>query len=287
MPSSFQYTRRPSTTEARRKNHRQATRVLVGIVTVALLSATGCSSMPKRMEDDESFDKAPYGLHRDIGIALLNANQPAQALPHFRRLERMRPESSEPYYLLARVYTSLKLHELAEPALEQAIAVDPEYAAAHAALGILLDAAGRHECAGEAHARAIELDSRQAAYHNNMGFNSFLRERHEQALAAYQRALALEPHSRRIHNNLGFVYGALGDLERAKRHFHKGGTAALAKNNLGLVHETRGNLGAAHRLYLEATMNDPSLSQARSNLVRVCEALGRPVPAFPTEGEEQ
>jgi protein O-GlcNAc transferase len=252
----------------------------------SLLVSAACSGVERRGggEDERALDRDPYALHRGLGMTLLRTGQPAQALPHFRQLERMRPDSPEPHYCMAQVYMSLRLDELAEASLEQALAADPEYAAAHALLGILLDASGRHERAGEAHERAIALSPGHAPYLNNLGFNLFVRDRHMQAVDAYQRALAYAPSSRRIHNNLGFVYGALGELDMAWEHFQRGGPPAVAKNNLGMAHERRGELEAAHALYRAALEDDPALGEARGNLARVSEALGHSAQSLPDQG---
>jgi Flp pilus assembly protein TadD len=253
---------------------------LAMLALAALLVASACGGGQKPMSRDEEplADRDPYAFHRAIGKTLLRTDQPRRALPHLRRLERMRPASPEPYYLVARAYMAMQLHEPAGSYLEQSLAADDTYAPAHAMRGVLLDAEGHHARAGASHERAIELAPRHPGYHNNMGFNLYLRGHYEGAIEAYNRAIGLEPSSRRIHNNLAFAYGERGEIDKAWDHFRRGGSLAEATNNLGMVHEGRGELDAAFELYLEALRTDPDLVQARGNLQRVSASLDRPLP---------
>jgi Flp pilus assembly protein TadD len=253
---------------------------LVAALLAAVFIATGCARNQTPMSRDEEplADRDPYAFHRAIGMTLLQTDQPRRALPHLQRLERMRPESPEPYYLVARAFMALRLDEPARTQLQKSIAVNADYAPAHALMGVVLDAREHHVRASHSHQRAIELAPHHYGYHNNLGFNLYLRGHHDQAVEAYNRALGLEPSSRRVHNNIGFAYGELGDINRAWDHFLRGGTPAEAKNNLGMVHEGRGDLEAAFELYLEALRSDPELSQARGNLERVAAPLERTMP---------
>ena len=253
---------------------------LLFLTLAALLIATGCggSQQPMSRDQEPLADRDPYAFHRSIGVTLLQTDQPRRALPHLQRLERMRPESPEPYYLVARTYMALELDRPAETYLKRSLVLNENYAPAHAMLGVLLDGQGHHVRAGNAHKRAIELAPRHPGYHNNMGFNLYLRGHYDQAVEAYNRALGLEPSSRRIHNNIGFAYAELGELDRAWDHFSRGGSPAEAKNNLGMAYETRGELEAAFELYAEALRTDPDLEQARGNLERVAVSLERDLP---------
>jgi Flp pilus assembly protein TadD len=267
---------------------RSAARIVLVALLASVLVATGCARGQKPMSRDEEplADRDPYAFHRAIGLTLLQTDQPRRALAHLQRLERMRPESPEPYYLVARAYMALRLEAPAQSQLLRSLTINENYAPAHAMMGVLLDAQGHHVRAGNAHKRAIELAPGHPGYHNNMGFNLYLRGHHDAAIEAYNRALGLEPSSRRIHNNIAFAYGERGDLDRAWDHFLRGGSPAEAKNNLGVVYESRGELEAAFELYLEALRSDPNLEQARGNLERVAEPLNRPMPTGDEANEE-
>lgn len=256
-------------------------------LALALGSACGPAQSADEARAEAEVDRDPYSFHRSLGVTLLRAGEPEQAMSHFRRLERMRSDEAEPAYLLGRAYMAIDLYDQAEDFLRAAIDSDPDYAAAHAALGILLDATRRHERATRAHRRSVALAPRRPGYHNNLGFSLYLQERYEDALEAYRRALSLDASSRRIHNNLGFAYGQLGALDRASRHFERAGTPAEAKNNLGMVHEERGELEAAYDLYLEAAELAPALEPARGNLERIADPLGEEVPDLPPEPEPE
>jgi Flp pilus assembly protein TadD len=216
---------------------------------------------------------------------MLRTGQTARAEPHIRLLRRLRPRKAEPFVLLARMFMLEGVLSEAHGALSAALRLQPSYPPAHAQLGVLLDQEGRHREAERAHRRAIALDPASPAYRNNLGYCLYLQARYTEAVQAYEAALARGASDRRVHNNLGFAQAKLGKLDLALRHFRLAGDSAKVANNMGLAYEDRGDFERAFSSFSDAALGDPTLAEARSNLRRVCERLGRPMPRLP-EPEE-
>jgi Flp pilus assembly protein TadD len=255
------------------------------LVVVLAVFAVACGGSQKVSRDKEPLaDRDPYALHRAIGETLLRTEQPRRALPHLRRLVRLRPKTSEPYYLLGRAFMEMRLWKAASGMFERALAIKKDFAAAYSMLGVVYDSSGDHDRADAAYRQAIELDPQRASFYNNLGFSLYLRGEYQGALEAYEQALSLNAAERRTHNNIGFAYGKLGEVDDAWAHFRLGGSKAQAINNLGLVYEGRGDLDRAVELFVQALAENAELTAARGNLERVCKRLGRPVPEIPVKG---
>jgi len=253
---------------------RQASASLRVAVAVALLAGAGagCASSGAGKPADAS-QVARQKLARE----LVSRGDWAHAFTMLDELHRDRPNDPEILALRGIVFRERGLFNDAESDLKAALKLAPDYADAHAALGILYDVQARPEAEAE-HREAVRLAPQNPAYLNNLGFSLFLRQRFKEAITSYESAARLAPLSPRVRTNLGFAYAALGDLRRAAREFQMGGTEAEAKNNLGFAYERRGDMSNAFDLYVEALRLDPTVERARSNLVHAALILGRPLP---------
>jgi Flp pilus assembly protein TadD len=259
--------------------------VLRALVLLLGTLAAACATNKQMAKDqpDLAGHKSPYAFHRSMSYTFLRTGQPARAIPHIQRMLEHK-DSAEGHYLLGRVHLTMGLFPQAKSELSRAIALDEKLAPAHAQMGVLLDSLGEHRKAEASHRRAIALNGKHASFRNNLGFCLYLQSRFTEALAAYREALQIDPSLTKILNNVGFTHAKLGDLRLAYKHFLLAGGEPMAQNNMGFVYERRGELEQAYDSYLKACRGDPSLIQARINLVRVCKALGRPAPALPESG---
>jgi Flp pilus assembly protein TadD len=243
---------------------------LLSLVAAAL----GCASTANRAPDEGAL-RARKQLTRE----LVARGDWANAFSYADELHRERPDDAEILTLRGIVYRERNLPGEAEADLRAALTSDERNAAAHAALGILLDATGRSAEAETHHRRAVALDGHNPGYLNNLGFSLLVRRQPRQAVEVLQRAARLDPTHHRIRTNLGFAYAAAGDLPRAAREFEMGGTPAEAKTNLGFAYQHRGDDGNAFELYVAALRLDPACRRARSNLGQLAGRLGREIPA--------
>ena len=143
--------------------------------------------------------------------------------------------------------------------LEKATRLDPNYAAAWAALGLAYDFKGSFmslrelsEKAVEAGRRATSLNPRLADAHRWLGFALLSLGRFEEAIASITEAARLEPDDAGVHQALGRAYwvgrgdidAGITELERALAINPDLGYAHL---QLGLLHALRGNYVKAER----------------------------------------
>lgn len=258
-------------------------RLRMCLVVLSVLLACGKGKPP--VEPELGGGESPAAFQRAIGLTLLRTGQPRRALPYLQRLVRLAPKRADSRCFVARAFLDMTMWEQSRAAIGEALAIDPRHAPAHSLLGVLLDAQGEHAEARNAHRRAIAFDPENAGYHNNLGFSLYLDGRYVDALAAFNRTLRYAPNLRRVHNNLGFTLGKLGRIDEARDHFQRGGDEAEAANNLGMVLEERGELERAYEAFVTAVDRSPDLVQARGNLERICERLGKPVPVI-SEGRK-
>jgi len=255
--------------------HPRATLLLLSL----LLSA--CAGKQQKPDPNLIWSEqgSPYAFHRSVVYTLLASGEITQALPHVKRMLLVQPGSVEAHYLLARCYLELKLYQETRAEVEQAIALDRGYAAAHSLKGVLLDRLGEHEKAEAAHRQALVLSPQAAQYHNNLAFGLYLQGRYEAAISSFRTAIALDPQLKRIHNNIGFAFARMQRFDDALRHFRIGGSEAEAHNNLGFAYEQESKTPEAILQYKSALQKDSELLPAQENLNRLVGATSQTNPA--------
>lgn len=105
----------------------------------------------------------------------------------------------------------------AEARLREALAIAPDFAEAHANLGILLDRRGAADEAAACHRRSLELNPAYAQTWLNLGANLAERKRFAEAESAYREALERDPQSAAAWSNLGVLYACLKHEDEAER----------------------------------------------------------------------
>jgi len=109
----------------------------------------------------------------------------------------------------------------AAQAFEQALALDPNFAAAHTNLGTAYDALGRPADARVAYQRALELDPEQPEARYNLG------NLHEQAgdldraLGEWYHAIAIDSDFADAHFNLGVALVEMGATDAGQEHLRR------------------------------------------------------------------
>jgi tetratricopeptide (TPR) repeat protein len=164
------------------------------------------------------------------------------------RLARSQRTNSEAYdlYLRALVHVGLENrqdNQAAVELLEQAVARDPKFAPAYAALGreyrtkaFIVDPKGKQweEKAFAAVENALSLDSELAEGYVARGYLLWSLANHyphEKAVQDFQRALALNPSLAEAHHQLASVYNHIGLLDKASGEAQK--AVALDPRNTG------------------------------------------------------
>jgi serine/threonine protein kinase/Flp pilus assembly protein TadD len=169
-------------------------------------------------------------------------------------------------------------NEAAIKLFEQAVAADPNFAAAYAELARAYTIKARYfapvpekkklnEDAEVDVDKALALDPNLAEGHFARGlllWTPYKRFPHEQAVQSYKRAIELNPNLDEAHHQLGFVYAHIGLLDKGWQEIQKalalnpGNT--LARYRLGVIDMCRGKYEEAFEIFNSTPLeNNPSL----------------------------
>jgi tetratricopeptide (TPR) repeat protein len=164
---------------------------------------------------------------------------------HLRHLVQKNPQNAKFLYGLGGVLKDQGHFSEAENYYRQALAVQPNYAAAHINLGAVLMARNNAREAIDHFRAAVAIDSDAAGAHYNLAFAYAATGRLDESIRSYAEALRCRPDFAEAHANLGQVLSARGRLDEAIAHLRE--AARLLPNssevhkNLGLALRTRGN----------------------------------------------
>jgi Tfp pilus assembly protein PilF len=163
--------------------------------------------------------------------------------------------------------------------LERAVAIAPDHAAAHEALGFGLQQAGRSEEALAALRRAVSLAPHLATAFNLIGIELLSRGDPAEGLAAFEAALAARPAYAEAQINAGLALQKLKRLEAARKAFLRAAKLkpnwAEAENALGTVLQQLGRPEQAVAAYRRAIAHKPDFAASINNLGRSLRDLGK------------
>ncbi len=192
--------------------------------------ATRSASAPNVLVSDRVPDAAEARMieaqiaYRQ-GRFLLDRRAFGRAIEHFERAIRHAPDLAEAHASLALAHTQLAefrpderldRYYRARQAAEHALALDPETARAHLALGLvslLFD--WDLEAARQRIVHAANLDPEDASTHQFYAWLLSIEGHHEQAEDAAKHAIALDPTSPSRYTDLAFLLDVAGDSTRA------------------------------------------------------------------------
>ena len=106
-----------------------------------------------------------------------------------------------------------------EESFAEAIALNPQYALAHAYYALMLAATGRHERARGVIARAQQLDPLSQIINALVGWVAFYSRRLDDAIRQYRLTIEMEPNFPVAHSFLAYAYLAQGRYEESRDEF--------------------------------------------------------------------
>jgi predicted O-linked N-acetylglucosamine transferase (SPINDLY family) len=174
---------------------------------------------------------------------------------------------------------ALGRHDEARERYAQALALRPDYVAAHYNLGWVHQIQGRLEEAIACYERALQLDPQLAEAHNARGGIAAGQGRLDDAVGSYRRALELQPDNAEALTNLGVALKQQGKLDEAFAACARAAALkpgdATAQINLGAVLQAQGRLDEAEAAYAKAVALDGGSRTARENLSNAVACQGR------------
>jgi tetratricopeptide (TPR) repeat protein/glycosyltransferase involved in cell wall biosynthesis len=172
---------------------------------------------------------------------------------------------------------------------ERAIAIDPNYAAAHSNLGVVKQQWGQLTEAIAHYRQALAIDRNLAETASNLGSALAEAGETEEAIAEYERALSLNPNCAEALINLGLLQEEQGDVAEAVRCYEQAiqvnPNCAAAYLNLGIAleeqeEEASANYELAIANYELAIAIDPNYFDALHHLAYASIRLGRVADAI-------
>lgn len=118
--------------------------------------------------------------------------------------------------------------------------------------------------------KAISLEPENAALHSNLGVILADQNRFKESIHEYAEAVRLNPQNPVFHNNLGNVLSRTGDLQGASKEYREAirlnPNYALAYFNLGTVLGNLRELENSNVAYKKAILLEPNFAPAYANL---------------------
>jgi tetratricopeptide (TPR) repeat protein len=179
-------------------------------------------------------------------------------------------------------YIHQVVHQNNEQAIadyDQAIALDPKYAAAYNNRGAAYYAQGEYKLAIADFSKAIELAPDDPAAYNNRGLIYPDQGEYELAIADFNKAIALDPKDSKTYSNRGLTYADQGKYDLAIADHNKAIALdpedPVAYYNRGVAYYAQGKYELAIADYTKAIKLSPNLTQAYNNRGNVYDDQGK------------
>lgn len=222
-----------------------------------------------RVKIGQAVDRGELSKAIDLLGALHSAGRYTELASAAKRFIRTFPGSFELWAILAGAQNSLGLIADSEKYFRKAIELNPNYAAAHSNLGVVLQAMGRLDEAILAHRSALAVNPRFHTAHFNLGNVYKDMGRLEDAVRSYDEAISISPLFAQAYNNMGIALADLYRLDEAISAYQKAIALdpenAAAYNNIGLSFSAKGLLDAALESHQLALAIKPDFVDAQFN----------------------
>lgn len=185
------------------------------ILLVSLL-LMGCLKTP--------WDYHQAGIHMNLGIAYIEANQYTPALKELLEAEKYTPDDARIHFYLGLAYHGNGFSDKAVDAFKRAIDLNPDYSEAHNFLGIIYSNAGQWDLAIASFNKALAniVYNTPAAALYNMGWAYYQKGDYPMAVRKYDEALRREPNTVLmpiILKNMGQAKLGMGHVSEAMQDF--------------------------------------------------------------------
>jgi tetratricopeptide (TPR) repeat protein len=204
--------------EILRNRHARAgsTKAIAAILLASIVIA-GCTT---------PWDYHQAGIHMNLGMAYISANQYTPALKELLEANKYTPYDARIHFYLGVAYHGNGMDDKAIASFRKAIALKPDYSDAHNNLGIIYINAGQLDMAIDSFNRALDnmLYETPANALNNLGRAYDQKGDYGMSLKKYEEALRREPNTVLapiIFNNMGVANLKMDRVEEAIQNFKR------------------------------------------------------------------
>ena len=217
--------------------------------------------------------------HSNLGAALDQRGQSAEAIGHFQAALQTNPEFAEARNNLGSAREKLGQTAAAINEYQQALKIDPDNAEIHNNLGAALDQSGRADEAIQEYQAALGRNPDLVAARDNLGVAWARQGQWAAATGEFEAALRLKPGDADTRNNLGAVLNEQGRTDEAIQQFQQALKVkpdyADARNNLGLAYAKKGQMAEAISQYQAALHGQPDNPAIHKNLAQALDQTGQ------------
>ena len=216
---------------------------------------------------------AAYLAHNNLGVMLVEAGKPEQALAHYHTSLALDPKLAETHFNLGKALSRMGRTDEAIAAYETSLRLNPRLEQAHLALAnVLVSLPGRRTDAIAHYETTLKLNPNNADAHSNLStLLGDVPARFDDAVKHAETAVRLKPDAASAHLNLGVLLARIpGRVADAIAHYE---TALRLKPdyvkvhiNLGLALAAGGRIDDAIQAYRAALGHDPNSAVAHNNL---------------------
>ncbi len=245
------------------------------VVGLSIESWHGCHifrSQESLWRDTLAKNPGAWVAHNNLGVALRQRGELAEALRLFENALRLRPNHADTHNNLGIVLDLMGRTDEAIVHFTRALELRPRFAQAHNNLGLIYLRTNRIPEAASHFSAALEVKPHDPLSLNNMGAVMTNQGRDREAVDYFRRALIMKPDFEDAHSNLAAALARLGMHSEAILHYSE----ALrirphdpeCHNNLGVELAIEGQPTKAMVHFQEALRLRPDFRQAHENLER-------------------
>ncbi|MGL4378956.1 MAG: tetratricopeptide repeat protein [Microcoleaceae cyanobacterium] len=163
------------------------------------------------------------GAYWNLGKVYQQQGKREEALFYFQKTTELNSQFGDAnfHFTLGNNLFSQGKPEEAISSYERAIALNPNWAEAHANLGSAKSNLGKWEDAMNYFKRALALKPELRTLHFNLGNSLLVQTRYSEAITHYQEALKVNPEWADAYANLGNALSMTGELQEAIEHYQK------------------------------------------------------------------
>ncbi|MEN8211971.1 MAG: tetratricopeptide repeat protein [Thermodesulfobacteriota bacterium] len=201
------------------------------------------------------------------GVALLGANKLKEAQKQFQQVLQKKPDFAPAHEGMGRVNFKSRQYHIAKADFKKAVGLDPVLWRSYNYLGNLYDLDKEYDLAVRNYKTAITIRPDKGFLYNNLGVSLYMADKYQDAVESFYKALKLGYASRKIYNNLGRTFVDMELYDKALEAFKKGGSEAVAYNNVGVGLLNSGKTDKAAQYFRKAIELSPQFYvQANENL---------------------